>query len=66
MLKGSKSIKEIQFVKPFSIIQGNESTGLDEKYMNIGESVYIQHSDEIDSLNLSVATAISIWEASNR
>ena len=63
MLKGSKNIKEIQFVKPFTIIQGNESTGLDEKYMNIGESVFIQHSQEIDSLNLSVATAISIWEA---
>ena len=64
MLKGSKNIKDVQFVKPFSIIQGNESTGLDDKYLNIGESVYIPHSKDIDSLNLSVATAISIWEAS--
>lgn len=64
MLKGSKSIKDIKFVKPYSIIHGNESKGLDEKYMKIGESVYIPHSKNIDSLNLSVATSISLWEAS--
>ena len=64
MLNGSKSIKDIKFVKPFSIIHGNESKGLDEKYLNIGESVYIPHSKDIDSLNLSVATSISLWEAS--
>lgn len=63
MLKGSKEIKSVKFVKPYSIIQGNESTGLDDSYMNLGESVYIPHSKEIDSLNLSVATAISLWEA---
>ena len=64
MLKGSKSIKDITFVKPYSILQGNESTGLDEKYVNIGESVFIPHSPNIDSLNLSVATSIALWEAS--
>lgn len=64
MLQGRKSIKDIKFVKPYSIIHGNESKGLDEKYMNIGESVYIPHSKNIDSLNLSVATSISLWEAS--
>lgn len=64
MLKGSKSIKDIKFVKPYSIIHGNESKGLDDSYMNIGESVYIPHSKSIDSLNLSVATSISLWEAS--
>ncbi len=66
MLKGSKSIKEIEFVKPYSIIQGNESKGLDSSYLNIGQSVYIPHGKEIDSLNLSVATAISLWEASQK
>lgn len=63
MLKGSMNIKEVEFVKPYSIIQGNESKGLDDQYLNIGQSVYIPHSKEIDSLNLSVATAISLWEA---
>lgn len=64
MLKGSKNIKEVEFVKPYSIIQGNESKGLDDSYLKIGQSVYIPHSSEIDSLNLSVATSISLWEAS--
>lgn len=63
MLKGSKSIKDVEFVKPYSIIQGNESKGLDSSYLSIGQSVYIPHGKDIDSLNLSVATAISLWEA---
>lgn len=66
MLKGSKGIRDIKFVEPYSLIHGNESKGLEEKYLNIGQSVYIPHSKEIDSLNLSVATSISIWEASKR
>ncbi len=64
MLKGSKNIKEVGFVKPYTILQGNESKGLDDSYLKIGQSVYIPHSSEIDSLNLSVATSISLWEAS--
>ena len=64
MLKGSKSIEDIKFNKPYTIIQGNESTGLDDKYLELGQSVYIPHSKDIDSLNLSVATSIGLWEAS--
>jgi RNA methyltransferase, TrmH family len=63
MLGGSKSVKEVDFKKPFTIVHGNESTGLDERYKNIGQSIYILHSKDIDSLNLSVATGISLWEA---
>ena len=64
MLNGSKSVEEVEFLKPYSIIHGNESKGLDKKYLTVGESVYIPHNREIDSLNLSIATAISLWEAS--
>lgn len=63
MLKGKKDIKKVSFKEPFTLIQGNESTGLDDTYLNIGESVYIPHSKDIDSLNLSIATGISLWEA---
>lgn len=63
MLDGAKDIKEVTFKEPFSIIQGNESQGLPEIYKTLGESVYIPHSKDIDSLNLSVATAISMWES---
>ncbi|HNW23232.1 MAG TPA: TrmH family RNA methyltransferase [Candidatus Dojkabacteria bacterium] len=63
MLNGSKNIRDIKFEKPYTLIQGNESTGLEDKYLELGESIYIPHSKEIDSLNLSVATAIGLWEA---
>lgn len=66
MLDGAKDIKEIEFKEPFTIIHGNESKGLDSKYKDIGQSVYIPHSDSIDSLNLSVATSISLWEVSKK
>jgi TrmH family RNA methyltransferase len=63
MLDGGKNIREVLFKEPFTIIQGNESRGLSEDYKSIGESVYIPHSKEIDSLNLSIATGIGLWES---
>lgn len=70
MLDGAKNILEVEFKEPFSFIQGNEGRGLDESYKTMekrnGESIYIPHSDEIDSLNLSVATSIGMWEYSRR
>jgi RNA methyltransferase, TrmH family len=62
MIDGAKPISEVTFKKPLSIIHGNESEGLPSSFKDIGESVYIPHSNEIDSLNLSVATSISLWE----
>ena len=64
MLNGKSSVENVKFVEPYSIIHGNESKGLDEKFLEIGESVYIPHSKSIDSLNLSIAAGISMWEAS--
>jgi TrmH family RNA methyltransferase len=64
MLDGSKDIREVEFKEPFSIVQGNESRGLDSSFKELGQSVYIPHSDDIDSLNLAVATSISLWEVS--
>ncbi len=70
MLDGAKNILEVEFKEPFSFIQGNEGRGLDESYKTMekreGESIYIPHSSEIDSLNLSVATSIGMWEYARR
>jgi TrmH family RNA methyltransferase len=66
MLDGAKDIREVQFKEPFSIVQGNEGRGLDSSFKNIGESVYIPHSEDIDSLNLAIATSIGLWEISRR
>lgn len=66
MLDGAESILDVDFKKPFSLVQGNEGKGLEDSYKSLGKSVYIPHSDEIDSLNLSVATSIGMWEYSRR
>jgi len=66
MLDGAKDIREVEFKEPFSLIQGNEGRGLDENFKKIGQSVYIPHSKDIDSLNLAVATSIGLWEVSRR
>jgi len=63
MLNGKENIKDVKFVSPFSLIQGNEAEGLPEEYLNVGRSVYIPHSKDIESLNLSIATGIGIWES---
>ena len=63
MLDGAKDIREVKFEEPFSMIQGNESNGLSNEFKELGQSIYIPNSDKVDSLNLSVATAIGLWEA---
>jgi len=63
MLDGAKDIREVKFEEPFSMIQGNESKGLPKEFGELGQSIYIPNSDKVDSLNLSVATAIGLWEA---
>ncbi len=48
--------------KPFSLVFGNEGSGLGDEFLDIGTSVIIPHSDEIDSLNLSIAVGIASYE----
>jgi len=46
----------------YSLIFGNEASGLDyDIYKNIGESVKINHSNKIDSLNLPIAVSIALF-----
>jgi len=46
---------------PFSLIMGNEGSGLPAEFARLGQPVRIPHSGEIDSLNLSVAAAIGMY-----
>lgn len=49
---------------PFSLVFGNEASGLDARFRNIGRSVVIEHTDSIDSLNLALAAGIGLYEFS--
>ena len=61
MLDGAIDIKEIDFKSPYSLVFGNEGRGLDSSYKKVGQSVYIRHSEKIDSLNLSMAVGIALF-----
>lgn len=62
MLKGKEKLHQVTFEEPFSLIFGNEATGLPDNYLNYN-SVIIAHSKNIDSLNLPNAVSIAIYEA---
>lgn len=47
--------------KPFSLVFGNEQTGLPPEFARMGQSVMIPQSDEIDSLNLAVAVSVGSY-----
>ena len=47
--------------KPFSLIFGNEATGLDNSFHGYGTSVLIPQSAEVDSLNITVAVAVASY-----
>lgn len=64
MLKGAQNIYQVVSKKPYSLIFGNESHGLDDHYLNYGQSVFIPHSEDIDSLNLSMALGIALFHFS--
>lgn len=63
MLNGKYSLDEIKLSKSnnYSLIFGNESTGLDNKYLQIGKSVFIPKSNYVDSYNLSIAVGIAMY-----
>ena len=62
MLKGSVPITEVRIREPYSLIFGNEATGLPEEYARFCTPVVIRHSDSIDSLNLPMAAGIAMYE----
>lgn len=64
MLKGAKNIHQVKPVTPHSLIFGNESSGLDDIYMTYGQSVFIPHTNAIDSLNLAQSVGIGLFHFS--
>lgn len=62
MLTASTPIRELEAQEPFSLILGNEATGLPESYASFCKSVVIPHSHDIDSLNLPIAAGIGMFE----
>ena len=63
MLTGSCPAEEAAAARPerFSLIFGNEGSGLPEAFSKIGTPVRIRQTDRVDSLNLAVAAAVGMY-----
>ena len=63
MLNGTKQLSAADCPKPklFSLVFGNEATGLDDSFLTAGTSVIIPQSSEVDSLNLTIAAGIAMF-----
>lgn len=64
MLDGSKSLPDVMAAPvpaPWTLIFGNEGSGLPAAFAGMGQPVRIPSNDKIDSLNLSIAAAIAIY-----
>jgi len=63
MLDGAKTLTEVAPTAkpPFSLVFGNEQTGLPPHFATLGQSVFIPQSREIDSLNLAVAVSVGTF-----
>lgn len=63
MLNGTKtlSLKDCPKSELYSLVFGNEATGLDDSYLNVGTSIFIPQSPDVDSLNLTIAVGIGAY-----
>ncbi len=63
MLTGRRQLTVDDCPKPqlYTLVFGNEATGLPEEYATYGESILIPQSPEVDSLNLTIAVGIGVY-----
>jgi TrmH family RNA methyltransferase len=63
MLDGARELDTAvkRIVTPYTLIVGNEGSGLPASFQKEGLPVRIPHSEAIDSLNLSVAASIGMY-----
>ena len=66
MLDGSTLLQDTDINEPFSLIFGNEATGLPSEYSKIGQPVRIEHTSNIDSINLPIAPSIALYASTKK
>ncbi|MEA2573281.1 MAG: methyltransferase, TrmH family [Chloroflexia bacterium] len=63
MTGGDLMLDKVTFSPPFTLVFGNESSGLTPEFREIGTAVTIKHNTAIDSLNLPMSVGIALYEA---
>ena len=67
MLDASVPLREIREVPAvYSLVFGNEGSGLPAEFASMGQPVRIESSDKVDSLNLAIAAGIGIYYFSGK
>jgi len=68
MLTGAVPLEEAvkRVSGPFSLVFGNEASGLPDAFARMGTSTLIPHSGKIDSLNLAIAAGIGMYAFTRR
>jgi TrmH family RNA methyltransferase len=61
MLDASLPLPALTPARPFTLILGNEATGLPQEYAAVGQPVVIPHAEGIDSLSLPIAVGIALY-----
>jgi TrmH family RNA methyltransferase len=66
-LEASKPYHEVDYSKPSAIVMGTESTGLSDRWISEAtENIIIPMQGKIDSMNVSTAAAVVIFEAARQ
>lgn len=68
MLNGENTLtlQDCPKAELFSLVFGNEATGLDDSFLEVGTSIFIPQTPEVDSLNLTIAVGIGAYVFTNR
>lgn len=61
MTTGGTELRHSKFIHPYSLIFGSEGPGLSPDYNQIGTPIKISQSNQVDSLNLSIAVALALY-----
>ena len=63
MLNAKRQLTVDTCPKPelFSLVFGNEATGLDDSFLQKGTSIIIPQSEEVDSLNITIAAGVGMY-----
>jgi len=66
-LRDAQPITEIEFNMPSAIVIGSEDHGVDNTVVKVSDKLFkIPQSDQVDSLNVSVATGIILYEVNRQ
>ncbi len=64
--RDSKLATEVEFEEPYSLGFGNEGAGISKSEVQESKTIFLPQTKEIDSYNLSVAAALTMYIASNK